>query len=60
MVSKYVVFYKVIEIENFTRMSELCGAFQSSIGQTVKSLENDLRFKLVDRKDGIRATQKGK
>lgn len=60
MISKYGIFCKVVEIGNFTRVAEMCGYSQSAVSQTIKSLEQELGFRLIDRrKDGIRLTADG-
>ncbi len=52
MISKYGVFCEVIETGHFTRAAENLGYSQSAVSQTVKSLENELGFILIDRRKG--------
>lgn len=60
MISRYGIFCKVIETGNFTRAAEMLGYSQSAVSQTIKSLESELGFTLIDRrKDGIRLTSDG-
>ena len=60
MISKYGIFCKVIEYGNFTKVAEQLGYSQSAVSQSVKSLEAELGYTLIDRrKDGIRLTADG-
>ena len=60
MISKYGIFCEVIKIGNFTRVAEIFGYSQSAISQSIKGLESELGFTLIDRrKDGIRLTNDG-
>ena len=60
MISKYGIFCKVIEYGNFTKAAEQLGYSQSAVSQSVKSLEAELGYTLIDRrKDGICLTADG-
>lgn len=58
--SKYVIFCKVIENNSFTQAAEQIGYSQSAVSQIVKSLEQELKTTLIERrKDGIILTRDG-
>lgn len=60
MISRYGIFCEIITIGNFTRVAENFGYSQSAISQSVKTLENELGYTLIERrKDGIRLTKDG-
>lgn len=60
MISRYTIFCKVIELGSFTKAAEVLGYSQSSVSQTVKTLENELGTVLIERKkDGITLTSDG-
>ena len=61
MLSRYGIFYKVIELGSFTKAGRQLGYSQSAVSQTIKSLEKELGILLIDRKkDGIQLTSDGK
>lgn len=61
MISRYEIFCKVIELGSFTKAARELGYTQSSVSQTVKSLENEIGIILIERKkDGIALTSDGK
>lgn len=58
--SKYVIFCKVIENNSFTQAAEQIGYSQSAVSQIVKSLEQEQKTTLIERrKDGIILTKDG-
>lgn len=58
--SKYVIFCKVIENNSFTQAAEQIGYSQSAVSQIVKSLEQEQKTTLIERrKDGIILTRDG-
>lgn len=60
MISRYGIFCKVIETASFTKTAETLGYSQSAISQTIKSLEQEMGVRLLERrKDGIQLTKDG-
>ena len=60
MISRYGIFCKVLELGSFTRAAQCLGYSQSSVSQTIKTMENELGVTLIDRKkDGIGLTPDG-
>ena len=61
MISRYGIFCKVLELGSFTKAARYLGYSQSSVSQTIQSLEKELGVMLIDRrKDGIGLTPDGK
>ena len=60
MISRYAVFCRVMECGSFTKAAQALGYSQSSVSQTVRSLEEELGVTLLDRRRGaIRLTADG-
>lgn len=60
MISRYGIFCKVLELGSFTKTAQCLGYSQSSVSQTIKSIENELGVTLIDRrKDGMALTPDG-
>ena len=60
VISRYGIFCKVLELGSFTRAAQCLGYSQSSVSQTIKTMENELGVTLIDRKkDGIGLTPDG-
>ncbi len=60
MISKYGIFFRVIENKSFTKTAEQLGYSQSAVSQAVRSLEQELGSVLIERgKDGIKLTSDG-
>ena len=61
VISRYGIFCKVLELGSFTKAAHFLGYSQSSVSQTIKTIENELGVALIDRKKGgIGLTPDGK
>jgi DNA-binding transcriptional LysR family regulator len=61
IISRYSIFCKVVELGSFTKTAEAMGFTQSSVSQSVKTLEEELGTTLVNRKTGaISLTKDGR
>lgn len=59
--TKYDIFFKVLETKNFSAAAKELGYSQSAVSQAIKSLEAELETNLLIRqKDGILLSQDGK
>ena len=52
VISRYGIFCKVLELGSFTKAAHFLGYSQSSVSQTIKTIENELGVALIDRKKG--------
>jgi len=58
IISRYSIFCRVIEMGSFTKAADSLGFTQSSVSQSVKTLEEELGTTLVNRKAGAIALTK--
>ncbi|MBS7576905.1 MULTISPECIES: LysR family transcriptional regulator [unclassified Enterococcus] len=57
----YIILQKIVEIGSFTKAANILGYTQSSLSQTISSLENELSIKLLSRsRAGVELTKEGK
>lgn len=60
MISRYEIFCEVTEQKSFTKAAEKLGYTQGAISQTVKSIEEELGTRLLERRrDGVTLTRDG-
>lgn len=60
MISRYGIFFRVVEQGSFTRAAEELGYSQSAVSQNVRALEQETGVTLLSRrKDGVQLTQDG-